>query len=570
MRLLTYPFELVAPMVAISSILLLLLGPLLIPRFYLGFLLVYFTCFLYSQINHVFKFWITASLMKKKIRQWNMSQQRAIGSPSTPSTPNPSRDRYNNMVDDERLDEMEASLKEYEDSQLVHAFIVPNYAEPEGLLRDTIKRLANHRNAQTNYVIVLAMEASELGHEAKAESLAEYFKDSFLHFIVTVHPSDIPGESRGKGSNVSYATRVACSEIVRRGIDRRRVVLTISDSDSSIPELYVNELEKAFTQADDPHFLLYAPPIFFSRNCFDVPAAVRMTDITWSAMVMANLSNSRGISFPCSTYSISQVLAERVGFWDTDADSVGEDMHMMLKCFFKTDGLARCQPIFVPINLTNVQTNGYLSNMYARFVQASRHYNGVADVSYTLRNAFGFGRGDSVADSVMAVKKSSIYASPTFWIDKLIVCIKVLEAHMIPVTSGWLMFAAVPLMQFVMFPPHAMVAIIDPANNPILTSDFYATLWNIVKIITVFLPFPLFATLAIYENLHRVVDRELYRKVKVESRTWRNCFDYISLPIAAWMFMTIPSTIAALKRLYKTNDQYIVAEKFFQEDDRSD
>lgn len=87
--------------------------------------------------------------MKKKIRQWNMSQQRAIGSPSTPSTPNPSRDRYNNMEDDERLDEMEASLKEYEDSQLVHAFIVPNYAEPEGLLRDTIKRLANHRYGVT-------------------------------------------------------------------------------------------------------------------------------------------------------------------------------------------------------------------------------------------------------------------------------------------------------------------------------------------------------------------------------------------------------------------------------------
>ncbi|KAI9319838.1 hypothetical protein BX666DRAFT_1853194 [Dichotomocladium elegans] len=519
-------------MVAISSILLLLLGPLIMPRFYLGFLLVYFTCFLYSQINLVFKLWITSAAMIKRIRNWNLSQP---------------------------------SLSHYEGSELIHAFIVPNYAEPEALLRDTVKRLANHRNAQTNYVIILAMEASEQGHKAKAESLAEYFRDSFLHFIITVHPADIPGESRGKGSNVSYAARVACSEMVRRGLDRRRIMLTISDSDSSIPELYVSELEKAFHQADDPHFLLYAPPIFFSRNCFDVPAAVRMTDITWSAMVMANLSNSRGIGFPCSTYSVSQVLAERVGFWDTDADSVGEDMHMMLKCFFKTDGMARCQPIFVPINLTNVQTNGYLSNMHARYVQASRHYNGIADVSYTLRNAFGFGREVSM-ESVMAVKKTSAYASPTFWIDKLIICIKVFEAHMIPVTSGWLMFAAVPLMQFVMFPPHSMVAIIDPSDNPILTSDFYATLWNIVKIITIFLPFPLFATLAIYEHLHRVVDRELYRKAKSESRTWRNCADYISLPIAAWMFMTIPSTIAALKRLYKTNDQYIVAEKFFKEE----
>src|ERR1700730_371719 len=98
--------------------------------------------------------------------------------------------------------------------------------------------------------------------------------------------------------------------------------------------------------------LLLTPPIFFSRNSFDVPAAVRVTDITWSAMVMSNLSNSRGLAFPCSTYSLSMVLAERVGYWDTDADSVGEDLHMWLKCFFKTDGTARSAPIFVPINLT--------------------------------------------------------------------------------------------------------------------------------------------------------------------------------------------------------------------------
>lgn len=40
-------------------------------------------------------------------------------------------------------DEEESAL--YDDTQLIHAFIVPNYAEPEALLRDTIKRLANHK-----------------------------------------------------------------------------------------------------------------------------------------------------------------------------------------------------------------------------------------------------------------------------------------------------------------------------------------------------------------------------------------------------------------------------------------
>ncbi|KAI8879450.1 hypothetical protein K501DRAFT_193579 [Backusella circina FSU 941] len=525
-------------MTALGSILLLPLGPLLIPRFYLVFLLVYFTCFLYTQVNHVFKFYITASKMERVVRQWNQTQQQ--------------------QHDDEGLADME-NAPLYHDSSFIHAFIVPNYAEPEALLRDTIKRLANHKNAQTNYIILLAMEASETNYEQKAANLATYFKDSFLHFLITAHPTDIPGEARGKGSNVAYAARHGCAELLKRGVDRRKLILTVSDSDSSIPELYIKEVEKAFIAAEDPYFLLFAPPIFFSRNCFQVPAAVRMTDITWSAMVMSSLSNSRGLAFPCSTYSLSMVLAERVGYWDTDQDAVGEDMHMMLKCFFKTDGLARCCPIFVPINLTNVQTSGYLSNMYARFVQAKRHYHGVADLAYTLRNAFGV-KQQHGALPLTATKASYYYHH---FLDKLIMTTKVMEAHMIPVTSGWLMFAAVPLMQFILFPPHPTLAFTDPTENPILTSEWYATLWNIVKIITLFLPFPLFATLAIYERLHRVIDRELYHKI--ETRRWRHLVDYLSLPIAAWLFMTIPSSIACIKRLYRSNDQYIVAEKFFEE-----
>lgn len=567
--LLNYPFELVAPMAAIASILLLPLGPLLVPRFYIVFLLIYFTVFLYTQVNHLFKFYLTANKMKKNIYNWNQrsnteAEDEKESTNVNMSPKNTTRERITS-VDDEQLESMETSLKLYEDSHFIHAFIVPNYAEPEALLRDTIKRLANHKNAQTNYVIILAMEASELNYEVKAESLTEYFKDSFLQFIVTAHPSDIPGEARGKGSNVAYAARHGCAQMLQHGIDRRRVILTVSDSDSSIPELYTKEIEKAFNQAEDPYFLLFAPPIFFSRNCFEVPAAVRMTDITWSAMVMSSLSNSRGLSFPCSTYSLSMVLAERVGYWDTDADSVGEDMHMMLKCFYKTDGLARCCPIFVPINLTNVQTPGYFANLNARFVQAKRHYNGVADLAYTLKNAFGVKDTSDGNQVIFASKKTTMYAAPNYWLDKLLMCIKVMEAHLIPVTSGWLMFAAVPIMQFILFPPHSMVAFVQPDENPILTSDIYSNLWNIVKIITIFLPFPLFGTLAIYESLHRYVDRELYHKS--ETRTWRNVLDYISLPIAAWAFMTIPSTIACIKRLYKTNDQYIVAEKFFDEEE---
>lgn len=147
--LINYPFELVAPFSAIASVLLLPLGPMLVPRFYLIFLICYFTFFLYTQINHLFKFYITTSRIKRTIRAWNTSQRLHANDNSNASSavaspaPTPTREGYS--LEDEQLVDMEASLKPYEDSQLTHAFIIPNYSEPEALLRDTIKRLANHR-----------------------------------------------------------------------------------------------------------------------------------------------------------------------------------------------------------------------------------------------------------------------------------------------------------------------------------------------------------------------------------------------------------------------------------------
>lgn len=258
-------------------------------------------------------------------------------------------------------------------------------------------------------------------------------------------------------------------------------------------------------------------------------------------MMMANLSGSRGIGFPCSTYSLSGVLADTVGYWDTDADAVGEDMHMTLKCIFKTQGRARMVPIFVPINLMNVETEGYLSNLNARFIQAKRHYNGVADVSFTLRNALNL---------LPTCCTDSRYN--TF--EKMIIVLKVFETHFVPVTSGWIIFLSVPLMRFVF-----------SFENPILDSSFYMYVLHILKLTSVLLPLPLFCTLFIYESLHRFIDVEFLNKTKEESRTWVNYFDYVSMPAAAWLFMTVPSNIASCKRLFKSRDQYIVAEKIFHD-----
>ncbi|KAI9473646.1 MAG: hypothetical protein EXX96DRAFT_528459 [Benjaminiella poitrasii] len=574
MSRLSSPAEWVAPLTPIISLALLPLGPILFPRAYIIFLFIYFTGFLYQQVNHVCKFYLSSVRIRANIDEWNkMNRHNTLNDKSQDdkakiamdtfqTNRTNTRERYVVETDQGDDEEQQQNLI-HQEPQYIHTFVVPNYSEPEGLLKDTIGKLAVHRNASTNYVVILAMEASEHGWEEKGKRLEDFFKDRFREFIVTGHPANVPGEYRGKGSNVNYAVRNGCAEMLRLGYDRRKIILTIMDSDAAIPELYVVKVEEALNKSDDPYYTICAPPIFFSRNCYQVPAAVRMTDITWAALVMSNLSNSDGLCVPCSNYSLSFILAERVGYWDVGADAIGEDMHMWLKCFFKTDGHARTAPIYVPINLTNVQCEGYVANIHARYIQAKRHFQGVADLGYTIRHMIASYKNRKTTQKGLL----DCHMATSGFYDKLAACSVICEAHMIPASSGWLMFAAVPLMQLILFPPFSWMAIVSPANNPLLVSDFFYKLWTVVKMITIFLPFPLFGTLAIYEHLHRYIDREFYHKSKSESRTWRNFLDYISLPIAAWLFLTWPSTLACVKRLKSGDDAYVVGAKMFKDEE---
>jgi hypothetical protein len=128
---------------------------------------------------------------------------------------------------------------------------------------------------------------------------------------------------------VNWAVRFANSHLRSTSdISLKQIVVTVTDADSYIPDLYIHQVEKSMRDVDDPYMTIFTPPMIFARNAHEVPASVRVTDFIWSVMVAQNLSNSRGMNFPCSTYSLSMVLADKVGYWDTGFNAIGEDMHM--------------------------------------------------------------------------------------------------------------------------------------------------------------------------------------------------------------------------------------------------
>lgn len=105
----------------------------------------------------------------------------------------------------------------------------------------------------------------------------------------------------------------------------------------------------------------------------------------WSMGVISNLYDSSPIKIPCSAYSLSMDLAVAADFWDTDAEAMGEDMHMYLKCFFSTQGKVIVKSIFSPASQCNVQAQTYLTCLTSRYTQAKRHLWGSLDFGYALR-----------------------------------------------------------------------------------------------------------------------------------------------------------------------------------------
>lgn len=80
------------------------------------------------------------------------------------------------------------------------------------------------------------MEAGESGCEEKARKLVASFGHRFVQIFVTIHPSNIPGESRGKSSNVAWATSFYNQHLCQPD-DARFEIITVIDGTIPSPVL---------------------------------------------------------------------------------------------------------------------------------------------------------------------------------------------------------------------------------------------------------------------------------------------------------------------------------------------
>jgi hypothetical protein len=415
--------------------------------------------------------------------------------------------------------------------RLVHLIIVPNYKEEVDTLVDTLQILSEHYHAKKKYIICLAMEEAETGSKEKADLLSAKFRDHFKRILVTYHPNNLPGETRGKGPNVSFAVE-SCKKTLSNEFNLEDIMVTVQDADTHFVSDYFSCLTYKFSTTWDRTRVIFAPPISFYGNALEVPAAVRVTDMVWTTTVLNQLSTGRQVKFPCSCYSLSMDLCHTVGYWDKTPEAIGEDAHMFLKCLFKTDGMARTETIYIPAGCYNVCDETYLGSIAARYNQMYRHLWGTFDLAYICHQ------------SILRGRKMKL--SPKLW-----AFYEMFKVRVIPSTLT-ITIAVIP----------GILKWYDPIYT---TEEPYTTIFYVTGWVQTSLVIPYLAMAVMYELLHMdIVRLAISRGCSTPShrRKFQHfLLDWFIFPFISLFFFMVCSLHVCAKQMFTDNITYVVAKK---------
>lgn len=302
-------------------------------------------------------------------------------------------------------------------SDVVHLVILPNYKEDVSIMTSTLTALGEAKGSSL-FRIVLAMEARE-GSQAKerAEQLQERFAHKFAHFSVALHPLGLTEEHLdggsvpevpGKSSNLKWAVRQAFEECLSDGVDMSRVVLTAADADCIFHPDYFVQVGSEFAtlrlaSPGEQCWAMWQSPQLPFRNYSASPAPSRLWGYVASIFEIGGVGGLQfgGYHMTFSSFSLPLSLAMAAAPWDGDV--IADDHHCYLKCFLYSiyhgasqegkDGKwvnppLQLRPVMLPTKSTSVEAENCVKSWKARFNQAKRHTQGVAEFSYILLSAW--------------------------------------------------------------------------------------------------------------------------------------------------------------------------------------
>ncbi len=276
-------------------------------------------------------------------------------------------------------------LQNFKYDDVVHVVIFPFYKEPYEVLRASVRAVVESKYDGKKIAVVLAAEArAGLDARSMAERIQSEFRGVLLDCIVTVHPSDTPGDMAGKGSNIAYAAEEARERILdARNLPYARTLVSAFDVDTIVYPHYFSCLTWHFQTAERPSRVSFQPVPLYNNNIWEAPVLSRVLAYSSTYWQMIQQERPERLS-TFSSHAVPMDALVEAGYWQRNM--VSEDSRIFWNLFVRFDGDYSVIPLSYPVSMdANVAgtTWGTVKNLYK---QHRRWSYGAENIPYMIFN----------------------------------------------------------------------------------------------------------------------------------------------------------------------------------------
>ena len=272
-----------------------------------------------------------------------------------------------------------------------HLIALPTYQEPLEILLPAFNAVVNSDYPKDKIFLSVGFEQREFDKNPekirKALAYLEKLGEKVGGVFTTIHPTNLPGEIPGPGTNRNYMIRNAAQEFKKRGIPAERILVTTLDADFVIHQKFLaGALHKYLSTPENIRDKRsYTGVFLYYNNYWQAPTPMRLIAAGTAFWQLSEMVGSdKYMNFASMSINLKSLLD--IGLWIPD--KVNDDSGFYWKAYYHFNGDYKVLPHFLPISADTVLDVTLFKTLQNQYLQQKRWAYGVEHIPFIVKQYF--------------------------------------------------------------------------------------------------------------------------------------------------------------------------------------